>query len=349
MKLVIKEGPDAGRELDVEEALVVGRDPESAGVVIDDPEASRRHASLTPGGSGVAVEDLGSTNGTFVNGQRVEGTVDAGAGDEIQIGTTVLVVQSAVEVTRMSEIPEPPPAEPDATAFDAPVPEPPAPEPEPEPEPPAPESPAYDEPTAPPPPPAPGGPPGAGPPEALPGTPPPPSSPPPPPADFPPSGPPPPPGAGQGFGAPPQGAAYQQQAPPMGQPGGPMVPGGYTSGSPLKTRESVVEWLLCAFVPFYSLFWLHRASKEMQSWSGGRIDYSAGATISALTIGAFILVPPFVAIFSFAGRVRRAQEMAGIPPTASGIGFFGRLLLLGYGYKWMQDKLNEIAVRQPQG
>jgi pSer/pThr/pTyr-binding forkhead associated (FHA) protein len=331
MKLVIKEGPDAGRELDVEEVLVVGRDPESASLVLGDPEASRRHASVSPGASGVAVEDLGSTNGTFVNGERIDGSVDAGAGDEIRIGTTVLVVQAAVEVTRMSEIPEPVDA--GATAFDEPVPEPPAPEP-----------PSYDEPTAPPPlPPAPGGPPEAAPSEALPGTP-----PPPPPGDFA-SSPPPPPGGAQGFGAPPQQQAYQQPAPPMGQPGGPMVPGGYTAASPLKTRESVVEWLLCAFVPFYSLFWIHRASKEMQSWSGGRIDYSAGATISALTIGAMILVPPFVAIFSFGGRVRRAQELAGIQPTASGIGFFGRLLLLGYGYKWMQDQLNEIAVRQPQG
>ena len=332
MKLVIKEGPDTGRELDVEEALVVGRDPESASLVLGDPEASRSHASLSPGASGVAVEDLGSTNGTFVNGERVEGTVDAVAGDEIRIGTTVLVVQSAVEVTRMSEIPEP--VDPGATAFDAPVPEPPAPEPEP---------PAYVEPTAPPPPPpAPGGLPGAAPEEAMPGAP-----PPPPPGDYT-TSPPPPPGGGQGYGAPPQ-QAYQPQGAPMGQPGGPMVPGGYAATSPLKTHESVVEWLLCIFVPFYSLFWIHRASKEMQGWSGGRIDYSAGATISALTIGAMILVPPFVAILSFAGRVRRAQEIAGIQPTASGIGFFGRLLLLGYGYKWMQDQLNEIAVRQPQG
>ena len=135
----------------------------------------------------------------------------------------------------------------------------------------------------------------------------------------------------------------------MGQPGGPMVPGGYTAASPLKTRESVVEWLLCYFVPFYSLFWFHRANKEIQEWSGGRIDYNAGSSLAAITIGWFILVPPFVAWASFNGRIREAQQMAGVQPTASFWGSVGRMLLLGYGFKWHQDQFNEIAVRQPQG
>src|SRR5918997_1222109 len=121
MKIAIKQGPSAGRELDVDSPTVIGRDPAGAQLVIDDPEASRRHASLTPSGSGATVEDLGSTNGTFVNGQRISGAQEAGAGDEIRIGTTVLEVQSAVEVTRMASIPEP--ADPDATAIGSPVPD----------------------------------------------------------------------------------------------------------------------------------------------------------------------------------------------------------------------------------
>ena len=158
MKLLIKEGPNSGQELDLEGSSVLGRDPASATLVIEDPEASRRHASLTPGASGVVVEDLGSTNGTFVNGERVEGQRDCGVGDEIRIGNTVLVVQSAVEATRMSPVPEP--ADPGATAMgDAPptdpgpsAPEPPAPEPPASPQsepgaaepPPAPEPPAFE-------------------------------------------------------------------------------------------------------------------------------------------------------------------------------------------------------------
>jgi hypothetical protein len=351
--------------------------------VIDDPEASRRHASVSPGGAGAVVEDLGSTNGTFVNGERLEGSREIGADDEIRIGNTVIVVEGVVDVTRMAAIPEPP-SDPDATAMgDAPAPSgPPVDEPTEAPampEPPAPEPvgagpsdagpqspppPAFDPaggppPIGDPPPAAPQSEPGAaepppplGPPEpasAPPPPPEPPAAPPPPPMGGPPPGPPPgPPGVGQGYGAPPQ-QAYQTGPPPLGAPGGAMAPPGYATGNPIGTRESVVEWLLCIFIPFYNVYWFHRASKEMQQWSGGRIDYSAGATIAALTIGSFVLIPVIVAILSFGGRVRRAQEMAGVEPRASGGGFFGRLLLLGYGYKWMQDQLNELAVRPPQG
>ena len=41
--------------------------------------------------------------------------------------------------------------------------------------------------------------------------------------------------------------------------------------------------------------------------------------------------------------------MAGLEPKASFWGSVGRMFLLGYGYKWLQDQFNEIAVRQPQG
>jgi len=174
----------------------------------------------------------------------------------------------------------------------------------------------------------------------------------------------PPPGGGQPpEGAPPQEpaatpppAAPQQppapQAPPTGAPGQapPGAPGGpiapYPAG-PMQTRDSTVEWLLCAFIPIYSLVWLHRASKEMQAWSGGRIDYNAGATISALLLGwVLLLIPTIISIAHFEGRVREAQRMAGVQQTAGFWGFIGRNLLLGYGYKWNQDSFNEIAVRQ---
>ena len=56
----------------VGEQVVIGRDPGAADVVLDqDPEVSRRHASFSPAGAGLTVQDLGSTNGTFVNGHRL--------------------------------------------------------------------------------------------------------------------------------------------------------------------------------------------------------------------------------------------------------------------------------------
>ncbi len=136
----------------------------------------------------------------------------------------------------------------------------------------------------------------------------------------------------------------------MGQPGGAMAPADYTSGNPVKSRESIVEWLLCYFVPFYSLFWFHRANKEIQEWSGGRIDYNAGSSLSALILGGFLLgIPIFIALASYMGRVRTAQQMAGVEPRAGFWGFLGRNFLFGYGWKWLQDQFNEIAVRQPRG
>ena len=379
MKIEIKAGPNAGQQHDIEGSTVVGRDPQAATLVIDDPEASRRHASLTPGGDGVVVEDLGSTNGTFVGGQRLEGTRNVGPGEEIRIGNTVIEVQSTIEATRMSPIPEA--GDPDATAFSTPVPEssppggaeapPPAPEPigsppapEPAHEPPAPEPPApepvaseppspppsFDQPTSEPP----ASPQAPDPVAEAPG---PPAAPlPPPPA----GGPPPPPGAGQGFGAPAQGweqqggygqqQGYQQPPPQMGQPGGAMAYPGPGGPDALETRDSTTTWLLCIFTfGIYALIWFHKTNKGLQHWSRGRIDYNSGASLSALLLGGFAFgIPTIVALVSYMGRIRTAQQMAGLQPRAGFWGFFGRNLLFGYGYKWAQDQINEIAVRQPQ-
>jgi hypothetical protein len=140
---------------------------------------------------------------------------------------------------------------------------------------------------------------------------------------------------------------YQQPAaPPAGQPGGPMVAGG---GGGIETRDSTTTWLLCALVPFYALYHFHRTNKELEAWSRGRIEYNAGASLTALTIGAIVLIPPFVALASYMGRVRTAQQMAGVEPQANFLGFFLRGFLLSYCWKWLQDQFNELAVRQPQG
>jgi ABC-type multidrug transport system ATPase subunit/pSer/pThr/pTyr-binding forkhead associated (FHA) protein len=82
-------GADAGTTVSFHgDTLLLGRDP-AAGVVLDYPMISWHHARLRRSGEGVIVEDLGSTNGTFVNGQRISGAVPVGPHDQIGLGSYV--------------------------------------------------------------------------------------------------------------------------------------------------------------------------------------------------------------------------------------------------------------------
>ena len=76
---------------------LVGRDPFSA-VWVDSKAVSRRHASLAVNGDGVVLTDLGSRNGTFVNGQRITSPVTITEADEVSLGTVRLVVRGAAAV-----------------------------------------------------------------------------------------------------------------------------------------------------------------------------------------------------------------------------------------------------------
>jgi hypothetical protein len=109
--LVIHEGAGAGSEHPVDGELILGREHGSADLVIDDPGVSRRHARVLANGSGVIVEDLGSSNGTYVNGERISGPVELGAGDELQVGATVLGVEGGTAATALMPPGAPPTAE----------------------------------------------------------------------------------------------------------------------------------------------------------------------------------------------------------------------------------------------
>lgn len=98
LALEIVEGPGAGRQLPLERSVTIGRDPD-ADLVLDDGEVSRHHARITlnPDGSAV-VEDLGSTNGTFVNHNELVGPAHLDPGDELLIGVTVMQVRSSEQI-----------------------------------------------------------------------------------------------------------------------------------------------------------------------------------------------------------------------------------------------------------
>jgi pSer/pThr/pTyr-binding forkhead associated (FHA) protein len=92
--LQIVAGPGTGTFIPIgEEPLVIGRAETGAGNLADDPELSRRHALISrTSDGGLVVADLDSTNGTFVNGNRITGPAPVGPGDAVWVGSTTLQV-----------------------------------------------------------------------------------------------------------------------------------------------------------------------------------------------------------------------------------------------------------------
>ena len=91
--LVFTQGPLTGQRLEPEGELVIGR--EGAAVTIEDSELSRRHAAVRPVEGGIEIEDLGSLNGTFVNGQRITAPTRLAGGDSVKLGQSVLELEGA--------------------------------------------------------------------------------------------------------------------------------------------------------------------------------------------------------------------------------------------------------------
>jgi pSer/pThr/pTyr-binding forkhead associated (FHA) protein len=97
--LEIVEGDDAGRQTPLEGSIEIGREA-STGLPIDDEQASRRHTRVTAEGDHALVEDLGSTNGTYLNGQPIEGQRTLRPGDRLRVGLTIFELRTAADVQR---------------------------------------------------------------------------------------------------------------------------------------------------------------------------------------------------------------------------------------------------------
>jgi pSer/pThr/pTyr-binding forkhead associated (FHA) protein len=93
-RLEVVAGRAIGMSILLDDELLIGRHAEGAGRLADDDEISRSHARISLDRSGFcAIEDLGSTNGTFVNGLRITGPQTLSVGDTIEVGGTTLVVR----------------------------------------------------------------------------------------------------------------------------------------------------------------------------------------------------------------------------------------------------------------
>jgi predicted component of type VI protein secretion system len=126
----VEQRPMEGREVEATPGAVIGR--EGTDIVLADPEVSRRHAAIRVQADGVAIEDLGSTNGTFVNDQRIEGLRPLSDGDVVRFGNTVWRLRAPVAAgaTTVGQVQAAPPQVTSARAvpsdLQAPAPAPPA-------------------------------------------------------------------------------------------------------------------------------------------------------------------------------------------------------------------------------
>ena len=95
--VIVRSGPRSGERIELIGELVVGR--ENADLTVHDEEVSRRHLAVRPHEDGVELEDLGSTNGTFVDGARLSAVVVVSSGARVTLGETELEIEV--------EVPEP--------------------------------------------------------------------------------------------------------------------------------------------------------------------------------------------------------------------------------------------------
>src|SRR5207247_4903750 len=101
----IRSGPDEGKSAQVGGAeFVIGRDQACDLVVAHDRRVSRRHAALRPGTNGqTLLVDLGSANGTFVNGRRIASPQPLAGGEQIRVGDTEMSVDAGQPVPDTAE------------------------------------------------------------------------------------------------------------------------------------------------------------------------------------------------------------------------------------------------------
>ena len=96
--LEMVEGTGAGTQVPLQTVIDIGRDPSLQVHLDNDTQVSRRHARVTAQNGVAVVEDLGSTNGTYVNEQPINAPRQVNPGDRIRVGLTVFELRSSQQV-----------------------------------------------------------------------------------------------------------------------------------------------------------------------------------------------------------------------------------------------------------
>jgi hypothetical protein len=110
LQLVMRTGPNPGEVFPLtKNEIYIGRDVNND-IAVSDQEVSRKHARLVMQAGGYVLEDLGSTNGTYVNGQRLMGPHVLRSGETVMLGENVSLVLEAVYDADATILSQPTPA-----------------------------------------------------------------------------------------------------------------------------------------------------------------------------------------------------------------------------------------------
>ena len=96
--LEIVEGPEAGRRIPLNGPIEIGREASAGAPLLLDELVSRRHVRITPEADGARVEDLGSQNGTFVDGDEIHDPAHIALDGQVLVGVTVLQLRTAANL-----------------------------------------------------------------------------------------------------------------------------------------------------------------------------------------------------------------------------------------------------------
>ncbi len=108
-RFVMRSGPVVGKvyPLDALE-IYIGRESTNT-IMINDPQVSRHHAKMELRGTTYLIQDIGSTNGTFINGKRITGVVALNPGDTVALGEGIVLAYEPTVEANATILSTPPP------------------------------------------------------------------------------------------------------------------------------------------------------------------------------------------------------------------------------------------------